>query len=92
MAHTLKVIAGGLALLALCLLVGRALGGPTAAAAMARAARVFVVLWLVGAGINMWIGVARAGYSIADEAPVFLVVFGVPAAVAALLAWHWSRG
>ena len=38
----------------------------------------------------MWIGVSRAGYSVADEAPVFLVVFGVPAAVAALLAWRWS--
>jgi hypothetical protein len=88
--HTLKVIAAGLALLAACLLVGRALGGPAPLAAMARAARIFVPLWLVGAAVNMWIGVSRAGYSIADEAPVFLVVFGVPAAIAALLAWRWS--
>jgi hypothetical protein len=59
---------------------------------MGRAARIFIPLWLAGAGINMWIGVSRAGYSWADEAPVFLVVFGLPAAVAALLAWRWSQG
>jgi hypothetical protein len=33
-----------------------------------------------------------AGYSLADEAPVFLVVFGLPAAVALSLAWYWSKG
>jgi hypothetical protein len=39
----------------------------------------------------MWIGVSRAGYSVVDEAPVFLLVFAVPAIVA-LLAWsHFSR-
>jgi len=35
----------------------------------------------------MYIGVKRAGYSVADEAPVFLVVFAVPAALALLLWW-----
>jgi hypothetical protein len=40
----------------------------------------------------MWIGVSKAGYSVAEEAPVFLVVFAVPAAIAAALAWMWSRG
>ena len=28
----------------------------------------------------MWVGVAKAGYSVAEEAPIFLVVFAVPAA------------
>jgi hypothetical protein len=46
----------------------------------------------VGAGINMYIGVARAGYSVAEEAPIFPLVFAVPATVAALLAWNLSRG
>jgi hypothetical protein len=81
--HTVIVIASGLALLALCLLVGRVAGG----AALAQSALIFLPLWLIGAAINMWFGVSRAGYSVADEAPVFLLVFGAPAAVALLLWW-----
>jgi hypothetical protein len=44
-------------------------------------------MWLIGAGINMYIGVSRAGYTVSDEAPVLLVVFAVPAAVALLCWW-----
>jgi hypothetical protein len=39
----------------------------------------------------MWLGVAKAGCSVAEEAPIFLVVFTVPAAVAILIAWTLSR-
>jgi hypothetical protein len=81
--HTVGVVAIGLMLLGLCTLVGRALAGaPGIAAAML----VFLPLWFIGAGINLLVGVRRAGYSIADEAPIFAVVFAVPAALA-LLAW-----
>jgi hypothetical protein len=84
--HTLLVIASGLCLLGLCLLVGRVIGAGRRLV-LARAALVFLPLWFFGAGINMWIGVAHAGYSVADEAPIFLIVFGVPAAIA-LLVWR----
>lgn len=84
--HTIKVIAGGFALLVLCLIVGRLTGGGSATVT---ALKVFIPLWLVGAGINMWIGVTKAGYSVADEAPVFAIVFSVPA-VAALIVWWWA--
>ena len=47
----------------------------------------YVVLWLVIATFNMWVGVAKAGYSVSEELPVFLLVFGVPAAAAAILKW-----
>jgi hypothetical protein len=87
MMHTVKVIAGGLVLLAVCLLVGRSLGGATPTVGLVTAAKVFVPLWLVAAGINMWLGVSKAGYSVADEAPIFLVVFAVPAA-----SRSWSCG
>ena len=87
--HTVKVIAGGLALLAVCLLLGRWLGGPRAAA-LASGVKVFLPLWLIGAGLNMWLGVNRAGFSVAEEAPIFLVVFGVPAAVAAVVWWRFA--
>jgi flavin-binding protein dodecin len=78
--HTLMVLAGGFILLALMLLGGRLLGLTIGKAAIA-----FVPLWLVAALANMWVGVTRAGYSIASEFPIFLVVFAVPAVVALLL-------
>ena len=76
------VIGVGLVLLAGCLLVGRLFGG---AGALPAAALIFLPLWLVGAGVNMAIGVRKAGYTVAEEAPVFLLVFGVPALVALFL-------
>jgi hypothetical protein len=87
--HTLKVIAGGLVLLVACLVVTRWLGGARPGS-LATGAKLFLPLWLAGAGINLWLGVSRAGYSVAEEAPVFLVVFGVPAAVAAVLWWRFA--
>lgn len=85
--HTVIVLAVGLALLGICALAGRILG---AAQGAATASLVFLPLWLIGAGINMYIGVKRAGYSVAEEAPIFLVVFAIPAAVA-LFAWWKFR-
>jgi hypothetical protein len=81
--HTLKVIAIGFAVLVACSAAGYF---TTGTAGLSRAALVFLPLWAIGAGINMYVGVKRAGYSVADEAPIFLVVFAVPAAVA-LGAW-----
>jgi hypothetical protein len=92
MAHTIKVIAGGLVFLALCLLVGRVFGGPTPTLALARAAKAFIPLWFIGAAINMWVGVSKAGYSVREEAPIFLLVFAVPAAVALFVIWRLSHG
>ncbi len=91
MTHTLKVIAGGFVLLGVCLLIGRWLGGPTPAIGMIGAVKVFIALWLVAAGINMWVGVSKTGYSVAEEAPIFVVVFAVPAAVALVVLWVLSR-
>ncbi|OLC06855.1 MAG: hypothetical protein AUH41_11830 [Gemmatimonadetes bacterium 13_1_40CM_66_11] len=90
MAHSIKVIAAGFGLLALCLLVGW-LGAPTPASGLATAAKVFVPLWFIAAGINMWFGVTKAGYSVAEEIPFFLLVFGVPAVVAVFLVWRFSH-
>lgn len=83
--HTAIVIGVGLVVLAACLVVGRAVGGPEA---LPTAALVFLPLWFVGAAVNMAIGVKGAGYSIAEEAPVFLVVFAVPALLALFLRWR----
>ena len=89
--HTLKVIAGGLVMLACFLLVGRLVNPGAPGVGMATAARWFIPLWLVGSAINLYIGVARAGYSVAEEAPIMLLVFAVPATLAALLGWGLPR-
>ncbi|MGE8941417.1 hypothetical protein ACO2I3_05845 [Leptospira interrogans] len=83
--HTLMVVTGGFILLGLCLLVGRLTGTATATAAVW-----FLPLWLVAAAINMWVGVNHAGYTYAQEFPIFLLVFAVPAVVA-LAIWYSSR-
>jgi hypothetical protein len=79
--HTIKVLAVGFVLLGIFVLIGRALGHGS------RAALYFLPVWLVGAALNLWYGVAKAGYSVADEFPIFLVIFAVPSAVALLLWW-----
>ncbi|MEK7728854.1 MAG: hypothetical protein AAB354_10605, partial [candidate division KSB1 bacterium] len=43
----------------------------------------------LAAAANMWVGVARAGYSVQEELPIFLLIFLVPAAVALLVRWKW---
>jgi hypothetical protein len=83
--HTVIVLAIGFGLLGLCALVGRGLGDTAAAGT---AALVFIPLWLIGAGINMYAGIKKAGYSVADEAPIFFVVFAIPAAAALFLWWR----
>jgi hypothetical protein len=86
--HTVIVVGGGFALLLACLLLGYAFGGGMPG--LVSGAKVFVPLCLIGAAINMWIGVIQAGYSVADEFPIFLGVFAVPAFIAALLWWKFS--
>ncbi len=46
-------------------------------------------LWLAATGANMWIGVTKAGYSAAEELPILLLLFAVPAAVAVLVRWRF---
>jgi hypothetical protein len=86
--HTAIVVGGGFSLLLSCLLLGHAFGGGVPGAITG--AKLFMPLWLIGAAVNMWLGVSHAGYSVAEEAPIFLAIFGVPAAVAGLLWWALS--
>jgi len=39
----------------------------------------------------MAVGVFKAGYSVAEELPIFLFIFAVPALVAGLLWWKFGR-
>ena len=88
--HSIKVIGVGFALLGLLLFVAPRLA-ISAGRPIAFAVRLFLPLWFAGALTNLWIGVTRAGYSLAQEAPIFLAVFGVPALAALLILWLTSR-
>ena len=86
--RTALFLVAGLLLLAASLLLGRLFSanypGATVAATVA-----YVALWFVIAGANMWIGVAKAGYSVTEELPIFLLIFGLPAAAAMVLKWKF---
>ncbi|GHC18860.1 MULTISPECIES: hypothetical protein [Gemmobacter] len=84
--HMVMVIFAGLLLLAVFALFGRLWGHD--AAGIAVAAKWFVPAWAGVALVNMWVGVTRAGYTLAQELPILALVFAVPAAVAALTAWQ----
>ena len=85
--RTLLFLVAGLLLLAAFLLLAK-LFSPNYPDATRLATTAYVALWFIIAGVNMWVGVARAGYSVAEELPIFLLIFGVPAGVAILLKWR----
>lgn len=79
--HTLVILLAGLILLGVFVLLGHALGDGSLAALY------FLPAWLACAGFNLWYGVAKAGYSVRDESPIFLLLFIIPAAAAVLCWW-----
>lgn len=87
--RTALIILGGLLLLGLCLFAGRLIAG-AGTTTMVAGAKIFIPIWLGAALFNMWMGVARAGYSVAEELPIFLLIFAIPAAVALLVWWKFS--
>jgi hypothetical protein len=84
--HTIKVLAVGFVLLGAFVLLGRALGNGS------KAALYFLPVWLAAAAINLWFGVAKAGYSVRDEAPIFLLIFAIPSVLALLVWWKLPVG
>lgn len=88
--HMLLVIAGGVALLGVFTLFGNLWGADTAGIAVG--AKAFIPVWLVIALTNMWVGVPKAGHSVAQELSILLVVFAVPAVIASAVAWQLAAG
>jgi hypothetical protein len=62
--HTVKVVSAGFGLLATCVMVGRVSSGGSG---MAKGAIAFLPLWLLGSGVNMYLGVKKAGYTVAER-------------------------
>jgi hypothetical protein len=78
----------GFLLLAACALLGRLFSSNYPGASSA-GTFTFVGLWLAISAANLWVGVAKAGYTFGDEFPIFLLIFGVPAIAAAILKWRF---
>ena len=87
--HMLLVMVTGLLQLAVCVLLGKLWGAD--AASIAAGAKVFIPLWLAITLANMWIGVNKAGYTVAQELPILLLNFAVPAALAVAVVWFMGR-
>ena len=83
--HTLMLVVGGLVALGIFLLAAVLLGRH-----IADGARVFVWPWLAASVVNMLIGMYWANIPFSVELPVLIVVFGVPAAVAWLVAKRFA--
>ena len=88
--HSIMVIAAGLSLLGAGLIVARMIDAKRYDT-MVAAAKAFIPVWCILSLINLWVGVAKAGYPLSAEAPIFLVVFGIPAVVA-FLTWRKLSG
>ncbi len=84
--HTVMVISGGFVLLALLCLIGFARRGRPG---VAKAALAFLPVWLIGSLVNLTVGVMTAGYTVMQELPILIPVFGAPAVVA-LLVRRWA--
>jgi hypothetical protein len=86
--RTAIIILVGLAIWAVSLLLARRYGtkGGTAVEDVTLA---FITIWLLAAATNFWIGVTQGGYSFRQELPVFVLIFLVPAGVAALVRWKF---
>jgi hypothetical protein len=86
--RTLIIVLGGFVLWALCLGAAK-LFASTNTSSMTLTTTAFVIIWLVVAAWNMWIGLSQAGYSFQEELPIFLLIFLLPAAVALLVKWKF---
>jgi hypothetical protein len=87
--RTFLLIVGGLATLGGSLLVARWYGAGWSAP-FADVGKFFIPIWFCLSALNLWIGVKQAGYSIGGELPIFLLIFTIPASIAALLWWRSS--
>jgi hypothetical protein len=85
------LFAAGLALWgAILLIAGLLTRTPSPARSAATAAAVLVPLWVLLCLVDLTIGVLAAGYTVAEEIPVFLLNVALPAAVA-VAAWGLAR-
>lgn len=82
--RTAIIILVGIAIWAVGLVLATRLGKP-GGTAVADTTLAFVTCWLLTALTNLWIGVTQTGSTMREEIPVFLAIFFIPAAMAAIV-------
>ncbi len=84
--RTALFLVAGLLALAAFHIVGR-LYATAMPGAQRGAMLLFGIAWIAVAAFNLWLGVSKAGYTVAEELPIFALIAAVPVIAAALLAW-----
>lgn len=82
--RAILIVASGFLLLFTFVFVSRAMSNNNRAT-MAKATLLFLPLWIFAGSYNLWVGVSHAGYSVVEEAPLFVIIFGLPAVLAVYL-------
>lgn len=82
--RTAIIILMGLGIWATGIFLAHRLGKP-GGTAISDATLAFITFWFLAAATNMWVGVAQAGDTFREELPVFAIIFGLPAAIAAIV-------
>ena len=85
--RTALFLLAGLLLMAAALVLAR-LFSAEVPAARGWVLSLAVGTWLAATALNLWIGVSKAGYTLREEFPIFLLLFGVPV-LAMVLARRW---
>jgi hypothetical protein len=86
--RTAIIIVAGFVLWGICLGVAKLTANLSPSAATIATAT-FIAIWLILAALNMWLGISTAGFTFMQELPIFLLIFLLPAAVAALVKWKF---
>jgi hypothetical protein len=81
--HIVIVTLGGLIALAMFYLGARMFGWAPATGAI-----VFIWAWLAASILNGAVGVLKAGIPVINEVGAFILIFGIPAAAAWILAYR----
>jgi hypothetical protein len=84
--HILMLVVIGLVVLAVFLFGARLLNRSEKSGATT-----FIWVWLVASIINGAFGVMRVGIPIVNEIGAFVLIFGIPAALACYLAYRYHR-
>lgn len=84
--RTAIIILCGIAIWAVSLALAKRFGKP-GGEAIADTTLAFITFWFLAAATNLWSGVAQAGSTLREALPIFAAIFGVPAALAAVVKW-----
>jgi hypothetical protein len=86
--RTAIIILVGLCSWAACIGAAKFLAG-SSSASLNLATYGFIGAWFAVAAANLWLGVARAGYSFREELPIFMIIFLLPVLVAGIVKWRF---